>query len=90
MEETHLHVFDASCPRQSTLARAPACPAPRPSQASAVARARAYKALLGFDCTLLRTLKPHRSLARRRCNTPGVTLARATLALEAFFTKVKT
>ena len=66
MEETHLHVFDAFCPRQSTPARAPACPAPRPSQASAMARARAYKALPGFDCTLPRTLKPHRSLARRR------------------------
>ena len=66
MEETHLHVFDASCPRQSTLARAPACPAPRPSQASAMARARAYKTLPDLDCTLPRTLKPHRSLARRR------------------------
>src|SRR6187455_2526874 len=66
MEETHLHVFDAFCPRQSTLARAPACPAPRPSQASAMARARAYKTLPNLDCTLPRTLKPHRSLARRR------------------------
>jgi hypothetical protein len=66
MEETHLHVFDAFCPRQSTPARALACPAPRPSQASAMAHARAYKALPGFDCTLPRTLKPHRSLVRRR------------------------
>ena len=66
MEETHLHVFDAFCPRQSTLARAPACPAPRPSQASAMAHARAYKALPGFDCTLPRTVKPDRSLVRRR------------------------
>jgi hypothetical protein len=57
MEETHLHVFDAFCPRQSTPARAPACPAPRPSQTSAVARARAYKALPGFGYTLPRTLK---------------------------------
>jgi hypothetical protein len=31
-----------------------------------MARARAYKALLGFDCTLPRTLKPQQSLARRR------------------------
>jgi hypothetical protein len=31
-----------------------------------MARARAYKALLGFDCTLPRTLKLHRSSARRR------------------------
>jgi hypothetical protein len=66
MEETHLHVFDAFCPRQSTLTRALARPAPRPSQASAMARARAYKTLPGLDCTLLRTLKPHWSLARRR------------------------
>jgi hypothetical protein len=40
MEETHLHVFDAFCPRQSTLTRALARPAPRPSQASAMARRR--------------------------------------------------
>jgi hypothetical protein len=65
MEETHLHVFDAFCLCQSTLARAPACPAPRPSQASAMARARAYKTLPDFDYTLPRTLKPHRSSARR-------------------------
>jgi hypothetical protein len=66
MEEKHLHVFDAFCPRQSTLTRALARPAPRPSQASAMARARAYKTLPDLDCTLPRTLKPHRSLARRR------------------------
>jgi len=66
MEETHLHVFDASGPRQSTPARAPACPAPRPSQTSAVARARAYKALPGFDYTLPRTLQTSPELARRR------------------------
>jgi hypothetical protein len=65
MEETHLHVFDAFCPRQSTLTRAPACPAPRPSQASAVARDRAYKTLLGFEYTLPRTLKTSPELARR-------------------------
>jgi hypothetical protein len=59
-------VFDAFCPRQSTLARVPACPAPRPSQTSAVARARAYKALLGFDHTLPRTLQTSPELARRR------------------------
>ena len=66
MEETHLHVFDAFCPRQSTLARVPACPAPRPSQTRAVARARAYKALPGFDYTLPRTLHTSPELARRR------------------------
>ena len=31
-----------------------------------MARARAYKTLPDLDCTLPRTLKPHRSLARRR------------------------
>jgi hypothetical protein len=79
MEETHLHVFDASCPRQSTLACPPACPAPRPSQASAMARARAYKSLPGFDCTLPRTLKPHRSLARRRLPVRSVSAAAQSL-----------
>ena len=59
-------MFDAFCPRQSTLARVPACPAPRPSQTSAVARARAYKALPGFDYTLPRTLHTSPELARRR------------------------
>jgi hypothetical protein len=79
MEETHLHVFDASCPRQSTLARAPARPAPRPSQASAMTRARAYKTLPDFDCTLPRTLKPHRSLARRRLPARSVSAAAQSL-----------
>jgi hypothetical protein len=79
MEETHLHVFDASYPRQSTLARAPACPAPRPSQASAMARARAYKTLPDFDHTLPRTLKPHRSLARRRLPVRSVSAAAQSL-----------
>ncbi len=65
-EETHLHVFDAFCPCQSTLARVPACPAPRPSQNSAMARARAYKALPGFDYTLPHTLHTSPELARRR------------------------
>jgi hypothetical protein len=59
-------VFDAFCPRQSTLTRAPACPAPRPSQTSAVARARAYKALPGFGYTLPHTLQTSPELARRR------------------------
>jgi hypothetical protein len=81
MEETHLHVFDASCPRQSTLARAPTCLAPRPSQASAMARARAYKTLPGFDCTLPRTLKPHQSLARRRRGHPPARVDRAIPAI---------
>jgi hypothetical protein len=59
-------VFDAFCPCQSTLTRAPACPAPRPSQTSAVARARAYKALPGFGYTLPHTLQTSPELARRR------------------------
>jgi hypothetical protein len=66
MEETHLHVFDAFCPRQSTPERAPACLVPRPSQTSAVAHARAYKTLPGFEYTLPRTLKTSPELARRR------------------------
>jgi hypothetical protein len=40
-----------------------------------MARARAYKALPGFDCTLSRTLKPHRSLARRRLPVRSVSAA---------------
>ena len=59
-------MFDAFCPRQSTLARVPACPAPRPSQTRAVARARAYKALPGFGYTLPHTLHTSPELARRR------------------------
>ena len=59
-------MFDAFCPRQSTLARAPACPAPRPIQTRAVARARAYKALPGFDYTLPRTLHTSPELAHHR------------------------
>jgi hypothetical protein len=79
MEETHLHVFDAFYPRQSTLARAPACPALRPSQASAMARARAYKTLPDLDGTLPRTLKPHRSLAHRRLPVRSVSAAAQSL-----------
>jgi hypothetical protein len=79
MEETHLHLFDASCPRQSTLTCAPARPAPRPSQASAMARAHAYKTLPDFDCTLPRTLEPHRSLARRRLPVRSVSAAAQSL-----------
>jgi hypothetical protein len=59
-------VFDAFCPRQSTLARALARPAPHPSQTRVVARARAYKALPGFDYTPPRTLHTSPELARRR------------------------
>ena len=59
-------MFDVFCPRQSTPARVPACPAPRPSQTRAVAHARAYKTLPGFEYTLPRTLKPSPELARRR------------------------
>jgi hypothetical protein len=52
--------------RSRAPSRALACPAPRPSQASAMARARAYKTFPDLDCSLPRTLKPHRSRARRR------------------------
>jgi hypothetical protein len=41
--------------------------------------ARAYKALPGFDCTLPRTLKPHRSLARRRLPVRSVSAAAQSL-----------
>ena len=44
-----------------------------------MARARAYKALPGFDCTLPRTLKPHRSLARCRLPVRSVSAAAQSL-----------
>jgi hypothetical protein len=59
-------VLDAFCPRQSTLARALARPAPRPSQTRAVARARAYKSPPGLDYTLPHILHTSPELARRR------------------------
>jgi hypothetical protein len=42
--ETHLHVFDAPWPRQSTPGAQPRAPRTAPSQARATTRARAYKA----------------------------------------------
>ena len=59
-------MFDALWARQSMPDARPACPVSRQRPADAMARARAYKALPDFDCTFPRTLKPHRSLARRR------------------------
>jgi hypothetical protein len=44
-----------------------------------MARARAYKTLPDFDCTLPRTLKPHRSLARRRLPVRSVSAAAQSL-----------
>jgi hypothetical protein len=49
--ETHLHVFDAPWPRQSTPDAQPRAPRAAPSQARAAARARAYKASQGFNRT---------------------------------------
>jgi hypothetical protein len=49
--ETHLHVFDAPWPRQSTPGARPRVPRAAPSQARATARARAYKASQGFNRT---------------------------------------
>jgi hypothetical protein len=44
-----------------------------------MARARAYKTLPDFGCTLPRTLKPHRSLARRRLLVRSVSAAAQSL-----------
>ena len=44
-----------------------------------MARARAYKTLPDLDCTLPRTLKPHRSLARRRLPVRSVSAAAPSL-----------
>jgi hypothetical protein len=49
--ETHLHVFDAPRPRQSTPGAQPRAPRAAQSQACANARARAYKASQGFNRT---------------------------------------
>jgi hypothetical protein len=51
--ETHLHVFDAPWPRQSTPGARPRAPraAPSHARATARARARAYKASQGFNRT---------------------------------------
>jgi hypothetical protein len=48
-----------------------------------MARARAYKARSGVDCTLPRTLKPHRSSVHRRLPVRDVPAAtRATAAVD--------
>jgi hypothetical protein len=47
--ETHLHMFDAPWPRQSTPGARPHAPRAAPRQARATARA--YKASQGFNCT---------------------------------------
>jgi hypothetical protein len=49
--ETNLHVFDAPWPRQSTPDARPCAPRVAPSQTSATARVRAYKASKGFNRT---------------------------------------
>jgi hypothetical protein len=50
-------------------------PASRQRPADAMTRARAYKAHSGFDHTLSRTLKPHRSSTHRRLPVHGVSVA---------------
>jgi hypothetical protein len=58
-------------------------PASRQRPAGALARARAYKARSGADCTLPRTLKPHRSSVHRRLPVRDVSTAtRATAAVD--------
>jgi hypothetical protein len=60
-----------------------ACPASRQRPAGALARARAYKARSGVDCTLPRTLKPHRISVHRRLPVRDVSAAtRATAAVD--------
>ena len=59
-------MFDALWTRQSTSARAPACPASRQSQAGAMARARAYKAPRDFDRTPPHVLDLTGAQTRRR------------------------
>jgi hypothetical protein len=54
--ETHLHVFDAPWPRQSTPDAQPRMPCAAPSQARATARDRAYKDSQGFNRTPLPAL----------------------------------
>jgi hypothetical protein len=64
--ETHLHVFDAPWPRQSTPGARPRAPHAAPSQARATARARAYKASRGFNRTPLPALKLAEAQDHRR------------------------
>jgi hypothetical protein len=69
--ETHLHVFDASWPRQSTPGARPRAPRATPSQARATAHARAYNASRGFNRTPplaldLAGAQDHRRLPRTR------------------------
>src|SRR5699024_3697447 len=73
------HVRRALC----TPVHAPARPASRQRPAGALAHARAYKAHSGVDCTLPRTLKPHRSSVHRRLPVHGVFAAtRATAVVD--------
>jgi hypothetical protein len=58
-------------------------PASRQRPAGALSRTRTYKALPGVGYTLPRTLKPHRSLVRRRLPVRGVSAAtQATAAVD--------
>jgi hypothetical protein len=69
-----------TCSTCTELARAhptpaPECPHVTPSQASAVARARAYKATRDFDRTLLQALDLNGAPDHRHCPAHGVPTA---------------
>jgi hypothetical protein len=69
--------------RQSTPARAPASPAPRPSQASTPVRVRAYKTPRNLDRTFPRTPDPRQSSVHRRLPVRDESAAtRATAAVD--------
>jgi hypothetical protein len=68
-------VFDVHCARQSTPDARPRVPRVAPSQAGAVARARAYKTTRGFDRTPPHALDLTGALDHRRCPAHGVPAA---------------
>jgi hypothetical protein len=70
--DEHLHVFDAFCARQSTLAPDLACPASHQSPASAVARARAYKSPRDLNRTTPHALDLTGAQNHRRLPVHGV------------------
>jgi hypothetical protein len=72
--ETHLHVFDAPWPRQSTPGARTRVPRAAPNQVHATARARAYKVSQGFNRTPplaldLAEAQDHRRLPCTRCGS---------------------
>jgi hypothetical protein len=73
--ESNDHVFDALWTRQSTPDARPACPASCQRPASAMARARAYKAPRGLDRTPLHALDLTGAQTHRRLPVHGVSAA---------------